>query len=673
MKARGTEPFRELSQYLERKRGLVTRRWIRAIRNDPAMQQARRLTTCQLLDHLPDLFAEICAALEFERNGAAAARIARNARQHGHFRWMQGYQLDELFRELDLFRKCLQDMTSEFFAGITAPSRKLEEAQARRTIEELFSATMRGAVGQLLQEQDRRLAESLEARDRAEAARQESEERLRIAAAAAGLGIFEWDFQKRVGVWENARMYEITGQRPVDGPLSGDEFMRIIVHPDDVASLTEHFVAGIVPGRQNQLTFRIYRKNDHALRIVEMCGRVQFSDEGFAESFIGTLADITERRRAEEALREADRRKDVFLAMLAHELRNPLAPIRNAAQAMKDYRGKLPDDINWVQKIIERQCQHLSVLIDDLLDVSRITTGKIRLRTEVFDLKQAVTDAVEIIGPLADARQHSLLVSLPTDPTFVDGDPIRLTQVISNLLENAVKYTEDHGEIRVSVEVVDDVIGISVVDNGVGISAADLPHLFDLFVQVDPLRQQVGTGLGIGLSVVQSIVEMHGGEVSVGSAGPGRGSTFSVRLPLARPPTVHKASSPRSAKPVHRPLHILVVDDNRDAAESLAMILRINAHEVRVAEDGPNALQAATAWSPDIVLLDIGLPGMCGHDVARKLRALPQAHSAKLIALTGFGAEEDIARSAESGFLHHLVKPVDPAMLLSLLSELGAS
>ncbi|MEZ0606029.1 ATP-binding protein [Paraburkholderia sp. IW21] len=670
MKAKRSEPFRELPLHLERKRDLVTRRWLSAVLDDPAMPQAQRLTTEQLVDHLPAIYSEICDALKCQSARRASGRIERDARNYGHYRWMQGFQLDELYRELDLLRKCVQDLASDYFSNVAGRSRKLE-VQAQRTIEELFGAIIHSAIRQLIQEQDQRLEESLQARDRAEAARQESEERLRIAAAAAGLGIFEWDLERGAGVWENARMYEITGQRPTDGPLSGDEFMRAVVHPDDVAELARQFDAGQVPGQQISVTFRIHRKNDQALRILELCGRFQFSDAGASHCFTGTLADITERRKAEESLREADRRKDVFLAMLAHELRNPLAPIRNVAQVMKDRRESLPSDIQWVQEVVERQSQHLSSLIDDLLDVSRITTGKIKLRMEVVDLQQTISHAVEIVRPLAEARHHRLVINPAERPVFVDADVTRLAQVMSNLLDNAIKYTNEHGEISISVRVTDSSAVIAVEDNGIGIAPGDLPHLFDLFVQVDPLTRQSSTGLGIGLSVVQSIVQMHGGDISATSAGPRRGSRFSVRLPLAKPPEPGGDAIGAASGSASRHLQILVVDDNRDAADSLAMVLRMNAHEVRVAENGPTALEAAAAWSPDVVLMDIGMPGMSGHDVARKLRTLPHSRDATIIALTGFGTEDDITRSSESGFARHLVKPVDPEMLLGLLNEIG--
>lgn len=672
MKARRTEPLRGLPAYLEQKRGLVAQRWLAAIRDDPFIEQARRLPPEKLIDDLPGIYEDICQELKTAWRGRMPARIERDARQHGRYRWMQGYQLDELFRELDLLRKCVREATAEFFLQTTTHSKKLE-VRAYQTIEELFSATLHSAIGQLLEEHDRRVVDLLRERDRALAAQQESEERLRMAAAAAGLGIFEWKPAEKSAVWENAWMYTITGQPPQDGPLSDEEFTRTVVHPDDVMQLEEQFSEGRVPGRQVHAKFRIFRKSDSALRVVELWGRFRFSDAGAADSFIGTLADITERTQAEDARQEADRRKDVFLATLVHELRNPLAPIRNGAQVMKHSLATLPPQIQWVQGVIERQSRYLADLFDDLLDVSRITTGKIKLRRKVFDLKEAAARAIEIGRPLAEARQQKLSVNLPEEAIYVNGDPMRLTQVMSNLLDNAVKYTGNGGDIRLAVQVVGDAAMVSVEDTGIGIPADELPHLFDLFVQVDPMTRRSRSGLGIGLSIARSLVDMHGGDIEAISAGPGQGSRFTVRLPIAAAPSVNEPAPVAVQGPGGPKPRILIVDDIRDAADSLALILRMHDYEVRIADDGPSGIQVAAAWSPEVVLLDIGLPGMSGHEVAKELRASPQTQHAVLIAMTGFGSAEDISQSAEAGFSRHLVKPVDPDMLLGLLLDISSS
>ncbi|TCK84185.1 ATP-binding protein [Paraburkholderia sp. BL9I2N2] len=672
MNAHQAEPLRELSTYLEQTQESVTQRWLAAVRADPVIRQAGRLTSEQLVDHVPRIYTEICRELKSARGRTGAGDIERDARRHGHYRWTQGYRLDELVRELDLLRKCIREAATEFFETTPTLSRKLE-TRAYGTIEELFSLTVHSAITQLLDEQGQRVDDSMRQRDRALAAQQESDERLRMAAAASGLGIFEWQLTERRAVWENTWMYDITGQPPGEGPLTGEEFIRSLVHPDDVAQLAEQFNEGKVPGRHVHTTFRIFRKNDRALRVLEMSGRFRFADTGAADCFVGTLADITERTQAEDALWAADRRKDVFLATLAHELRNPLAPIRNGAQIMKLHLESLPPQIQWVQGIIDRQSRHLSDLVDDLLDVSRITTGKIKLKRQVLDLKEAVARAIEIAQPLADAHRHRLTVSLPSVPVFVDGDLTRLTQVISNLLDNAIKYTADDGDIRVEVQVVQDAAMVSVEDTGIGIPADELPHLFDLFVQVDPMTRRSRSGLGIGLSVARSVVELHEGAISAISAGPGEGSRFTVRLPIAAALPTNKADPIAGPELPGPKLQILIIDDNRDAAESLALVLRMNDYEVRSADDGPSGVRVALTWSPDVILLDIGLPGMSGHDVARQLQGARLTRPPVLIALTGFGAEEDRSRSAESGFSRHLVKPVDPDMLIGLLRDLGSS
>jgi two-component system CheB/CheR fusion protein len=494
-----------------------------------------------------------------------------------------------------------------------------------------------------------------------------------MAAAAAELGIFEWMLAEQSAVWENAWMYSIIGQLPQDGPLSGEAFIQTVVHPDDVGQLEGQFNEGKIPGRQVHATFRIFRKSDRALRVVEMRGRFRFSDAGAADSFIGTLADITERTQAEDARQEADRRKDVFLATLVHELRNPLAPIRNGAQVMKHCMAGLPPQIQWVQGVIERQSRYLSDLVDDLLDVSRITTGKIKLKRKVFDFKESAARAIEIGRPLAEVRRQQLSVSLPDEAVFINGDPMRLTQVMSNLLDNAIKYTGNGGDIRLAVLVAGDAAMVTVEDTGIGIPADELPHLFDLFVQVDPMTRRSRSGLGIGLSIVRSVVEMHGGDIEATSAGPGQGSRFLVSLPISTAPSVNEPEPVAAQEPGGPKPQILIVDDNRDAADSLALILRMHDYEVRTADDGPSGLQTAAAWSPEVILLDIGLPGMSGHDIAKELRALPQTQHAVLIAMTGFGSAEDISQSAEAGFSRHLVKPVDPDMLLGLLHDIGSA
>jgi PAS domain S-box-containing protein len=375
-----------------------------------------------------------------------------------------------------------------------------------------------------------------------------------------------------------------------------------------------------------------------------------------------------------EEVRDADRRKDEFLAMLAHELRNPLAPLRNALHILS-----VPDlgrgQGEQVRAMMARQVEHLVRMVDDLLDVSRLLRGKIELRPEPFDVAEAVRRAVETAQPVIDALGHELTVVLPAEPLPVRGDLVRLAQVFANLLNNAAKYTDRSGRIRIAAGREGGQVAVRVRDTGVGIAPDLLPKVFDLFVQADRSAARTQGGLGIGLTLVKRLVEMHGGTVEVRSDGPGQGSEFVVRLPPAEvelPPSVSTNGQVRVAARAGAPLRVLVVDDNVDAAESLAVVLRSVGHTVRTAHCGPAAVQVAAALRPEAVVLDIGLPGMDGYEVAQQLRRGPAA-GASLIALTGYGQEEDRRRSKAAGFDHHLVKPVDPAVLTELLAGVAVA
>ena len=380
--------------------------------------------------------------------------------------------------------------------------------------------------------------------------------------------------------------------------------------------------------------------------------------------------DITERKLHEQALRDADRRKDEFLAMLAHELRNPLAPIRNSLNLLQLMSQSEPT-VQQIGQMMERQVNHMVRLVDDLLEVSRITRGKIELRLELVELAGVVRTSIETSQALITAAGHQLAVSLPADPLTVNADPVRLSQIISNLLNNSAKYTEAGGQIWLTVRREDDCVAISVRDNGIGIAAAMLPHVFQLFTQVDRQASRAQGGLGIGLTLVKSLTEMHGGQVHAHSAGLGQGSEFVVRLPLAAEQAGSKApraeDRPRSG---FAPRRILVVDDNRDAAKSMSMLLKVLGSDVRVAFSGPEALQAMAEYQPAIVLLDIGMPGMDGYEVVQRIRAQGQFDDVVLIALTGWGQEDDRRRSQSAGFDHHLTKPADISALEALLVSL---
>ena len=367
-------------------------------------------------------------------------------------------------------------------------------------------------------------------------------------------------------------------------------------------------------------------------------------------------------------LRQADRRKDEFLALLAHELRNPLAPVRNAVTIMR-MKGSSDPELVWCREVIERQANQLTRLVDDLLDVSRITRGKIKLQTARVDLATVIAGAVETSRPLIDAHKHELVVALPTRPIAINGDLTRLNQVVANLLNNSAKYQNERGRIELTVTRQGSEALISVKDNGVGIAPEMQAQIFELFSQGERTPDRAQGGLGIGLSLVRNLVEMHGGSVRAMSRGPGQGSEFLVRLPcLPEEPEALTTRSPDiTTFPPLAPCRILVVDDSLDAAESMAKLLLLAGHEVLVAHDGHKALDLAVREKPAIVLLDIGLPGMDGYEVCRRLRELCPPGT-RIIAVTGYGQDRDRLRSKEAGFDAHTVKPVDPAELMGLLA-----
>lgn len=386
--------------------------------------------------------------------------------------------------------------------------------------------------------------------------------------------------------------------------------------------------------------------------------------------------DITWRKKMEEevarrsdALREADRRKDEFLATLSHELRNPLAPLSNALQLMQLTRGDL-SAFDRTREIMERQVAQLSRLIDDLLDVSRITRDKLELRIQRMDLVDALKSAVEACMPLIEALGHKLKINAPKAPVLVHADSARLSQVFTNLLGNAVRYTPEGGNIRVTVTPLEDRVAVSIRDSGIGISPENLGEVFEIFVQLDRTGAGAQQGLGLGLTLAKRLVDLHGGTLDARSDGPGKGSEFTVTLPTAGPsqpltvlPGPNAALAPRS-------LRVLIVDDNVDAAQTLSMLLTSQGHECRLAHEGIDALRLASEFQPEVALLDIGLPGLSGYEISRQIRKQEWGASALLIAITGWGQDSDRKRALQAGFNHHLTKPVDHQRLHQILSGL---
>ena len=398
-----------------------------------------------------------------------------------------------------------------------------------------------------------------------------------------------------------------------------------------------------------------------------------FGPGGEVAAIAGVTRDVTERHSAEQALREqaarlaeSDRAKDEFLATLSHELRNPLAPLRNAIALLRSAAGG-DERVAGLQAVMERQVNHLVRLVDDLLEVSRISRGTFLLRKERVALATVVRNAVETSSPLLQAGRHELVESLPEEPLWLEGDPVRLAQILANLLNNAAKYTDDGGRIELRAWREHGQAVVSVRDNGLGIAPEMLPRLFDMFSRGNRDTARSQGGLGIGLALARRLVEMHEGTLEAHSDGLGQGSEFVLRLPLAPGASSSAAADAAVAEDLHG-IRVLVVDDNHDAGDSLAVVLQQLGAQVRVSRDGASALAAFDDFAPTVALLDIGMPGMNGYEVARRLRARPGGAGTRLIALTGWGQEEDRRRAREAGFDHHLVKPAELPVLLALLA-----
>ncbi len=504
-------------------------------------------------------------------------------------------------------------------------------------------------------------------RRRMEDAVRESEQRFRNMADHAPVMIWMTDAAGNC-TYLSESWYAFTGQTPETGLGLG---WLDATHPDDGALANEVFMASNQRHEAFRLDYRLRRADGSYAWAIDSA-TPRFGPEGEFLGYIGSVLDITERKHIEDALKENDRRKDEFLAMLAHELRNPLAPIRHAAEVLKITAPGDPSQ-QWARGVIERQTQHITRLVDDLLDVSRITRGKITLRLERVALASVVERAVEAIRPVVETRRQSLSVTLPPAPLEVEADITRLVQVLSNLLSNASKFSNDFGQIAVTAEPDGAHAVIRVTDNGIGIPSDLMPRVFELFTQADRSLDRSQGGLGIGLTLVRLLVDRHGGSVAARSDGPGCGSEFEVRLPLIAADgliagrsieAVVPATGARAAK------RVLVVEDNEDSAEMLRMLLSLRSHEVEVAHDGPAALEAARRFQPQVIVCDIGLPHMNGYEVAKQVRALRAIVRPTLIALSGYGQDEDRRRGSDAGFEHHLVKPVEPRALFALLDSL---
>ena len=497
-----------------------------------------------------------------------------------------------------------------------------------------------------------------------------SEERLRLAQGVAQVGTWDWDPETRVAYFSDESR-ELLGLLE-SGPEAQDEWKRNI-YPKDLPTVCAMLEECAIL-RACEVEYRYSHPKRGERWIYSKAGIVEHAGH---RHVVGISLDVTERRQAEEALKDVNRRKDEFLAMLAHELRNPLAPIRNAAQLLNVHSADMPE-IEWARAVIERQTQHLVRLVDDLLDVSRMVRGQITLQKKPVELAEVVQAAVEASRPLIRLRKHHLTVALPEKSVLLEADLTRLAQVLTNLLNNSAKYTDEGGQIRLDAGVERGIVTLRVRDTGLGVDPELLPHVFDLFTQADRTPDRSEGGLGIGLTLVKRLVELHGGTVEAHSEGLGSGAEFIVRVPVLAdskrevPAHILPTRVPVAAPADARNLRILVVDDNVDAADSIAMLLNMEGHDTRAVNTARAALLAVPEFQPEVVLLDIGLPEMDGYEVARRLRAQNGKQRMRLVAVTGYGQPADRRRAHAAGFDEHMVKPVEPTALQDFLRGVQA-
>ncbi|HEX2229247.1 MAG TPA: ATP-binding protein, partial [Candidatus Binatia bacterium] len=510
---------------------------------------------------------------------------------------------------------------------------------------------------------------------RAEDALRASEERLKVALAASRMGVWEWDMESTEVFW-SPECYDVIGQELSGG--SFDSFTKLL-HPEDAGSLMELAHQAIENKTLLSAEFRVVRPDDE-VRWVSNVGRAEYDHDGKPLRMVGTIQDVTERKQLlaevqERAaqLAEADRRKDEFLAILAHELRNPLAPVTNAVEILR-MNGLSNPESQRAAEMIDEQMRHMTRLIDDLLDVSRVTRGTLRLRKEEVDLAQIVKSAVSRARYIIDESGVKLTLELPSRPIKLYADRIRLIQVLSNLLHNAAKYTEHGGSVRLRAERHDNQVVISVKDTGIGMPPDKLQDIFEVFAQLDVSLERTHGGLGLGLTLVKRLIELHGGSVEAKSEGLEKGSEFLIHLPAlqeASSDEVAGGSSGSTSKMALGALKVLVVDDNRAAADMLGTLFRLKGNPVQLAHDGEEAVAVAEKFRPDVVLLDLGMPKVNGYDACRRMREQPWGEKMIIIALTGWGRDEDRQRTREAGFDYHLVKPVRPLNLLEIIAELA--
>ena len=499
-----------------------------------------------------------------------------------------------------------------------------------------------------------------------------SRARLDYATRLSGVGFWYCDLPFEELEWDE-RVKEHFFFAPTDRITLDDFYARI--HEEDRTPTREAIEASMRNRTPYDVVYRTVHPTTGQIKWIRALGGTDYASDGTPKHFDGVTVDVSAQKldqqrlaRLNDQLRDQDRRKDEFIATLSHELRNPLAPIRAAAKVIASPQVA-PTQLQRAQLIIERQVTHMSLLLDDLLDIARITQGKLQLKKELRALFDVVDAAVEAVRPTLNGKNQQLALSLPTQPVLLDGDHLRLSQILSNLLMNAAKYSDPGGRIELAGTVQGDTLSLSVKDDGIGIAPESISSIFEMFSQIDGGAGRSNGGLGIGLALVKGLTELHGGTVEARSGGLGQGSEFIVRLPLASPPPAPSPSvtAPGPVAPVRR--RILIADDNRDAAETLSMLLELAGHEVRVAHLGRTALSLAQVFRPDTAVLDIGMPDLSGYEVAQNLRREPWAAGIQLIALTGWGQDSDRRLALEAGFDHHLIKPVDPNRLAGLIAS----
>jgi PAS domain S-box-containing protein len=519
-----------------------------------------------------------------------------------------------------------------------------------------------------LENSNRALTEEVEVRKTTQSALSLATTRLESTMAAAEIGTWLWDISKN----EFSADRNLTALYGLDeGTLDGAPHMHYAhIHPEDLAAVRKAERGALRTGTFAAIEFRVRLANGSDKWMAQR-GKVQLDKEGKAVLISGLVIDITAQKEAEKALRLADQRKDEFLATLAHELRNPLAPVRHAVKVLES-KSLEQTKAQWARDVISRQVHRMALLLDDLLDVSRITQGRLALKIETISLESLIEAAVETARPLIDAKKHQLTIDLPREPVMLTVDPLRLSQSLSNLLTNGAKYMDEGGQIILRAALSEEEFTLSVKDTGIGLEPEALSGLFAMFSQVNSAIARSEGGLGIGLALVKGLIELHGGTIDARSGGPGLGSEFTIHLPrTAVAPSASKTEIEQTPRPSpnearHR---VLVVDDNSDAADSLGMLLEMNGYSVSVGHSGEEAMQIARRTRPNAMILDIGMPDMTGYEVARRIRAERWGGDIYLIAATGWGQQEDKARAIASGFDHHLTKPVDPDEVQKLLQS----